>query len=142
MAAVTIDSVRLSSNPTSIPCPPPPPATTKFKVKAVVKGQGGQTVGSYDIKLYDLDPRGRKNLLDERLNVAVAAHLGFTKNHTFNLFCDDICEVNGPKGNSREMKPELRAIVTYENNRTKSSQKINVTCGAGSYKPSDKGRRK
>jgi len=139
MAGITITSVRLSSTPTSIPCPPATP--TKFKVKAVVKGQGGQTAGAYKIKLYDIDTRTRKNLLDERLNVAVAAHLGFTKNHTFNLWCDDICEVNGPKGNSREMKPELKAIVTYANNRTKSSQQISVQCGSGSYKPSDKRRR-
>ena len=140
MAGITITSVRLSSTPTSIPCPPSNP-NTKFKVKAVVKGRGGQLAGTYNIKLYDIDSTTRKTLLDEKLNIAVAANLQFTKNHTFNLWCDDIREVNGPKGNSREMKPELRAIVTYANNLTKNSQIINVQCGSGDYKPSDKRRR-
>jgi len=141
MAGITISRVKLSSNPTSIGCPPTPPVTTFFLVNAEIKGQGGQVAGAYDIKLYDIDPSNRKTLLDEKLNVAVAANLEFTKNHTFKLWCDDICEVYGPKGNSREMKPELRAIVTYGNNQTKNSQVINVQCGSGDYKPSDKRRR-
>ena len=138
MAGITIDRVDLTAAPPSIKCPPSNPKT-KFTVTVTVIGQGGQLPGAYDVKLYDIDSSTSKTLLDENLNVAVAAHLNFTTPHTFELWCDDLCEVQGRLGNSREMKPELKAIVYYQINLEKASPvESPIQCGSGNYMPGEK----
>ncbi len=137
MAGITITSVKVTGTPGTIACPPSNP-NAKFTVTVTVVGQGGQTAGAYDVKLYDRDTRTRSNLLDQILTVAIPANFNFTKNHTFSLWCDDICEVNGALGNSREKKPELQAVVYYGNNLNKKSRAVSpIQCGGGEYKPKE-----
>ncbi|MCH4824199.1 hypothetical protein ML462_13555 [Gramella lutea] len=141
MAGITITKVDFTASPATIPCPPSNP-NTKFTVSVTVKGQGGQLPGAYDVKLYDLDKTPNKTLLDEKLDVAVEAHHEFEKTHTFKLWCDNNCNVEGRLGKSGEKKPQLRAIVYYQDNLTKNSPvRTIIQCGSGGTKPEDKRRR-
>jgi len=144
---LTVTGVGLTVTPANQPCPP---ANKQFTVAVTVNGTSTGIGGTYDVRLYDVDPEPppvpptppdltKADLLAQLLAVvAVPASLPVT--HTFTLFCNDTCEVEGPAGKSGEQRAELQARVSVAGAGDTWSPRKTATCGSGAYRPGRRGK--
>ena len=147
---LTITSVNLRVALTTVPCPP---AGGTFSVTATVNGTSTGAGGTYDVRLYDVDPDNatfppnaatlaRFELLDEVLGAAAAPGALLATPHVFTLTCNNQCEIEGAKGNSGEQQTPIVARATVVGGSDIWSNRVMIQCGSNpTYRRREDGER-
>jgi hypothetical protein len=133
-----INNVILTVSPTTVTCE----SGTQFACKIDAFGYADNaTPRNFKVELYD--DEAFDDLLDTYTSgsatapgitptqIPGSALFNWTKSHTFNLWCNSSCEVEGNAGSSGESDPSIYAIFTVMHGNpypSKESARVTIKC--------------